>query len=448
MINKITMKECQNICLEVKFHKPFVWGDEYQISITTNLMCIHLLRIRKNEEKDHRVSLSGLDYHNIVTQFRNLILSSHNIDINNDGDRYDEPGAYLYIYFSDGHISHTVELSGWSNHKVIHIFLNRIFEIIPKFKLIYDGKKTILEGITIVYDHGEYMSVFSNGHYYSYDICHNDQLLKPLDGINTFDAEEILFAGEHDLEEFSQSCKTAMLKSVICIFAYNCKVDYCDVIDFIIEEFGDIPPNFRITKEIHLAALYFGISHKGNFNATIIRGNESCKFDACDGLVEILDEYSEIDGSTIELDEGSLQEVIAGGYMVNRVNYETRNNGKLWRNVLLLDYFPYDIRYTTADDGKCYLLLFSGYTLPTIKKEKITIIHESFILWLKIGEKVFKCYSPFMLRMDDDIQLEIDHDCTGVPVFRLTTDNYHYTYTFTMKDLLYASRYNNLKFRR
>ena len=434
---------CQNNCLEVKFHEPFVWGDAYKINVASNL-----LRISKNKDNDYRIVLRGHEYQNIVTQFRNLILSSHNIDINSDGDRYDEPGAYLYIYFSDGHISHTVELSGWSNHKVIHIFLNRIFEIIPKFKLIYDGKKTILEGITIVYDHGEYMSVFSNGHYYSYDICHIDQLLKPLDGINTFDAEEILFAGEHDLEEFFQSCKTDMLKSVICIFAYNCKVDYCDVIDFIVEEFGDIPPNFRITKEIHLAALYFGISHKDNFNATIIRGNESCKFDACDGLVEILDEYSEIDGSTIELDEGSLQEVIAGGYMVNRVNYETRNNGKLWRNVLLLDYFPYDIRYTTADDGKCYFLLFSGYTLPTIKKEKITIIHESFILWLKIGEKVFKCYSPFMLRMDDDIQLEIDHDCTGVPVFRLTSDNYHYTYTFTMKDLLYASRYNNLRFRR
>ena len=434
---------CQNNCLEVKFHEPFVWGDEYQISITTNLMCIHLLRNRKNEDKDYRIVLQDHEYQNIVTRFRDLILSTHNVEINSDGDRYDEPGAYLYIYLSEGHLSHTVELSGWSNHKVIHIFLNRIFEIIPKFKLIYDGKKTILEDITIVYDHGEYVSVFSSGNYYSYDIFHSDQLIKQHDSINASNVEEISFAGGLDLDEFFQSSKTDMLKSVICIFAYNCNVDYCDVLSFIIEEFGDIPPNFRITKEIHLAALYFGISHKDNFNATIIRGNESCKFDACDGLVEILDEYSEIDGSTIELDEGSLQEVIAGGYMVDRVNYETRNNGKLWRNVLLLDYFPYDIRYTTADDGKCYFLLFSGYTLPTIKKEKITIIHESFILWLKIGEKVFKCYSPFMLSMDDDIQLEIDHDCTGVPVFRLTTDNYHYTYTFTMKDLLFASRYDN-----
>jgi len=135
------MKVCQNNCLEIKFHEPFVWGDEYQISITTNLICIHYLRIRKNEDKEYRIVLHDHEYQNIVTQFRNLILSSHNIDINSDGDRYDEPGAYLYIYFSDGHISHTVELSGWSNHKVIHIFLNRIFEIIPKFKLIYDGKK-------------------------------------------------------------------------------------------------------------------------------------------------------------------------------------------------------------------------------------------------------------------------------------------------------------------
>ena len=48
-----------------------------------------------------------------------------------------------------------------------------------------------------------------------------------------------------------------------------------------------------------------------------------------------------------------------------------------------------------------------------------------------------------MLRMDDDIQLEIYYDYTYVPVFRLTTENYHYTYTFTMKDLLSASRYDN-----
>ncbi len=310
------------------------------------------------------------------------------------------------------------------------------------------SNKTIIEHITIVYDHGENVSVFSNNHYFCYDIYRNDQLLKLHDGyqciINATDMEEISFAGGVDHDEFFQYCKTDMLKSVICIIAYNCKVDYCDVLSFIIEEFGDIPPNFRITKEIHLAALYCGISHKDNFNATIIRGNESCKFDACDGLVEILDECSEINGSTIEIDEHSLQEVVTGGYMVNRVKYETVNNGKSWRGVLLLDYFPYDIRYTTADDGKGYFFhLFSGCTLPSIKREKITIIHESFILWLKIGEKVFKCYSPFMLRMDDDIQLEIYYDYTYVPVFRLTTENYHYTYTFTMKDLLSASRYDN-----
>lgn len=128
----------QNNYLEVKFHEPFVWGDEYQICITTNLICIHLLRIRKNEEKDHRVALSGLDYQNIITQFKNLILSSYNVEINSDGDRYSEPGASLYMYYSDGHISHTVELSGWSNHEIIHLFLNRIFEIIPEFKSICD----------------------------------------------------------------------------------------------------------------------------------------------------------------------------------------------------------------------------------------------------------------------------------------------------------------------
>lgn len=430
----------QNNYLEIKFHEPFVWGDAYKINIASNI-----LRICKNDDNDYRIVIPSHEYQNIVTQFRNLILSSHNVEIISDGDRYDEPGAYLYIYFSDGHISHTVELSGWSNHKVIHIFLNRIFEIIPKFKFIYDGKRTILEDITIVYDRGEDVSVFSNGNYYSYDICHSDQLLKQHDSINASNVEEISFAGGFDLEEFFQSCKTDMLKSVICIMAYNCKVDYCDVLNFIIEEFGDIPQNFRITKEIHLAALYCGISHKDRFWATIIRGNESCKFEAEDGLIEILDECGEIDGATIEIDEHSFQEVVTGGYMVNRVNYETRNNGKLWRGVLLLDYFPYDIRYTTADDGQCYFLLFSGYTLPSIKREKITIIHESFILWLKIGKKVFKCYSPFMLRMDDDIQLEIEHDCTGVPVFRLTSENYHYTYTFTftMKDLLSASRYDN-----
>lgn len=430
-----------NTYLEVKFHEPFVWGDAYKINITSNL-----LRIYKNEDKDYKIVLSDREYQRIVTQFKNLILSSsNNIEINSDGDRYSEPGASLYMHFTDGHVSHTVELSGWSNHEIIHLFLNRIFEIIPKFKLIYDGKKTILDDITIVYDHGEYVSVFSNGHYYSYDIYHTDQFLKQLDSINTFNDEEILFTGALDLEEFFQSCKSDMLKSVICIFAYNCKVDYCDVLNFLVEEFGDIPPNFRITKEIHLAALYCGISHKDNFNATIIRGNESCKFDACDGLVEILDECSEINGSTIEIDEHSLQEVVTGGYMVNRVKYKTVNNGKSWRGVLLLDYFPYDIRYTTVDDGKGYFFhLFSGCTLPSIKREKITIIHESFILWLKIGEKVFKCYSPFMLRMDDDIQLEIYYnDYTYVPVFRLTTENYHYTYTFTMKDLLSASRYDN-----
>lgn len=430
----------QNNYLEIKFHEPFAWGDAYKINIASNI-----LRICKNDDNDYRIVIPSHEYQNIVTQFRNLILSSHNVEIISDGDRYDEPGAYLYIYFSDGHISHTVELSGWSNHKAIHIFLNRIFEIIPKFKFIYDGKRTILEDITIVYDRGEDVSVFSNGNYYSYDICHSDQLLKQHDSINASNVEEISFAGGLDLDEFFQSCKTDMLKSVICIIAYNCKVDYCDVLSFIIDEFGDIPPNFRITKEIHLAALYCGISHKDNFNATIIRGNESCKFEAWDGLVEILDECSEVNGAaTIEIDEHSLQEVVAGGYMINRVKYETVNNGKLWRGVLLLDYFPYDIRYTTANDGEGYFfLLFSGCTLPSIKRESITIIHESFILWLKIGEKVFKCYSPFMLRIDDDIQLEINYDYTGVPVFRLTSENYHYTYTFTMKDLLSASRYDN-----
>ncbi len=428
----------QNTYLEVKFHEPFVWGDAYKISLSNNL-----LRIRENDDKDYRIVLSGHECQSIINQFKDLIYSSHNAEINSDGDRYSEPGASLYLYVSDDHISHTVELSGWSNHRIIYPFLNRIFEIIPIFKFIYKGKKTIIEDITIVFDLGEYVSVFSGGHYYSYDISLNDHLLKQPENINTLKAEEILFADEVELVGFFQSCKTDMLNSVICIIAYNSKVDYSDVLNFIIEEFGDIPPNFRITKEIHLAALYFGFSHKDEFIATIIRGNESCKFEANDGLVEILDEYCEIYGATIEMDERSLQEVIVGGYMVNRIKYETVNDGKLWRGVLLLDYFPYDIRYTTADDGICYFHLFSGCTLPHIKRERITIIHESFILWLKIGEKVFKCYSPFILRLDDDIQLEIDYDYTGVPVFRLTTENYHYTYTFTMKDLLSASRSEN-----
>lgn len=109
----------QSNYLKVKFHKPFVWGDAYEINLSSNL-----LRICKNEDKDHRVFLSDCECQNIITQFKNLIFSSHNVDISSDGDRYDEPGAYLYIYCSDGCISHTVELSGWSNHEAIYIFLN------------------------------------------------------------------------------------------------------------------------------------------------------------------------------------------------------------------------------------------------------------------------------------------------------------------------------------
>lgn len=131
------MNILQNTYLEVKFHEPFVWGDAYKTSITSNL-----LRIYKNEDKAYKTVLSDREYQRIVIQFKNLILSSsNNIEINSDGDRYSEPGASLYMYYTDGHVSHMVELSGWSNHEIIHLFLNRIFEIIPKFKFIYDGKK-------------------------------------------------------------------------------------------------------------------------------------------------------------------------------------------------------------------------------------------------------------------------------------------------------------------
>lgn len=124
----------QNTYLEVKFHEPFVWGDAYKISLSNNL-----LRIRKNDDKDYRIVLSGHEGQSIINQFKDLIYSSHNIEINSDGDRYSEPGASLYLYVSDDHISHTVELSGWSNHRIIYPFLNRIFEIIPIFKFIYDS---------------------------------------------------------------------------------------------------------------------------------------------------------------------------------------------------------------------------------------------------------------------------------------------------------------------
>lgn len=124
----------QNAYLEVNYHEPFVWGDAYEINIASNN-----LKICKNEDEVYRIVLPDFECQNIIAQFKNLLLSSYNVEINSDGDRYSEPGASLYLHLSDGHISHTVELSGWSNHQVIYLFLNRIFEIIPKFKFIYDG---------------------------------------------------------------------------------------------------------------------------------------------------------------------------------------------------------------------------------------------------------------------------------------------------------------------
>lgn len=224
------------------------------------------------------------------------------------------------------------------------------------------------------------------------------------------------------------------------VVAYDGRLDYCEVVRYIIRIFGILPKGTRFVKKNHLEAFYWGANsmkyNTGNYIYTSVESqSQTCIIDASEEVVEFFENVSEEKISyNITLNSNFGQELLAGALLLFK-NWRSEEHG-----FVMIDTFPLDIKIGVDEEKQSFFNKrgIPEYSIPCRHKVEIEK-RNSDRLYIIIGENSYSYPINSCFKNDDKIEAILDVDANGIPTIEIKSMIHSRIEKITLSNLLMSN---------